>query len=192
MNLLDVVVLALIGISGLMSLRVGLIREVFALGALLLGLFGAVVLGRGYAASIPDFLGNRVATQLVFFLASFLIIYLLISLLGSVFGRLLSAMHLRSVDRLLGFLFGAVRGAILAFLVMLGLVFILPDDHSLLVGSRAYALAEKPMRVFSELLPEQARKALQEKPTLKEILRRGDSRKDSGKKGPLEGIGIPL
>ena len=41
MNALDILLLALVVISGLLSLRLGLVREVFALGALLIGIFGA-------------------------------------------------------------------------------------------------------------------------------------------------------
>ncbi|MCK4306025.1 MAG: CvpA family protein, partial [Candidatus Eisenbacteria sp.] len=72
MNELDVVILVIVGISGLMSFRVGLIREVFALGALLIGLLGAVVIGRTYASQIPDFMGCAWATEILFFFICFL------------------------------------------------------------------------------------------------------------------------
>ena len=74
MNALDILLLAIIAVSGLLSIRVGLIREAFALGALLIGLLAAVVLGRVYGPRIPDVVGNPVATQVLFFLASFVYI----------------------------------------------------------------------------------------------------------------------
>ena len=74
MNVLDIVVLVLVGISGIMSFRVGLIREVFALGALLIGLLAAVVLGRAYGSRIPDLVGAEWATQVLFFFVCFLVI----------------------------------------------------------------------------------------------------------------------
>jgi membrane protein required for colicin V production len=160
MNELDVVILVIIGVSGLMSFRVGLIREAFALGALLIGLLAAIVLGRVYGSEIPDLIGTRWATEVVFFLVCFLVFYLIVTLLGSMIAKLIKAMQLRWVDHLLGFLFGCVRGAILAVLILAALTLVLPERSTLLAHSSGYSLARGPLRVLARMLPEKAEEVL--------------------------------
>ncbi|MBD3235175.1 MAG: hypothetical protein GF330_00535 [Candidatus Eisenbacteria bacterium] len=186
MNVVDVVVLAIIAISALLSLRVGLIRELFALGSLLIGIAGAAVLSRTYGNQIPDLLGNSVATQVAFFAVCFLGVYLLVGLIGRLIARTLRVMRLGAFDHLLGLVFGAVRGALIAFLLLALLVFILPQDHALLRGSHAYDYARGPLRSFAELLPDRAREVLRQRPKLDRLL---PSRGDGGEDRPR---GIPL
>jgi len=163
MNALDIVLLALVGISGLMSLRIGLIREVFALGALLIGIFGAIVLTRTLAPGLPELLGSAVATEVVFFLVVFLALNIMVSLLGSFITRLIRTVHLGWLDRMLGLFFGCVRGALIALLVVIGLTYVLDQRHPLLVESRAVRLSEGAVEVFAELLPPAARDELLER-----------------------------
>ncbi len=163
MNALDILLLALIGISGVMSFRVGLLREVFALGALLIGILAGVVLSRAFAVTLPDLFGSRAVSQVVLFLVVFLVVYVIVSLIGGMIARAARSIHLGWADRLLGFLFGSLRGAILGMLLIIGLAIVLPAKHPLLAGSRGCALADQPIRIFSDLLPDRAREYLQER-----------------------------
>lgn len=185
MNVVDVVVLVIVGISALLSLRVGLIREVFALGSLLGGLAGAAVLSRTFGNQIPDLLGNSVATQVAFFVICFLAVYILVSLIGRAIAKTIRVFHLGAIDHLLGLAFGALRGALIAFLLMVLLVFILSKDHSLLTESRAYAYSQGPLKAFAELLPDKAREFLRQPPKLEDLMpHRGDSGGErSGRRG---------
>jgi len=161
MNALDILLLALVVISGLLSLRLGLVREVFALGALLIGIFGAILLSRVFAPLLPELFGSAAVTQIIFFLLCFLVLHVLVSLVGALISRFVRGVRLSWADRLLGFAFGIVRGTLLAILLVVGLTFVLPVKHELFAGSRGYALADGPVRVFAELLPEKARDSLQ-------------------------------
>lgn len=169
---LDIIILVIVGISGAMSFRVGLIREAFALGALLIGLLAAVVLGRVYGNEIPDVFGNAVATQALFFLLCFLVFYVLVTLLGAAVGRLIKAMKLRWIDHVLGIVFGCVRGTILTILLLAGLTLILPEEHGFLARSRGFRLAEEPIRGLAKLLPEKAEEALEGRHAIYRGLRR--------------------
>jgi membrane protein required for colicin V production len=191
MNLLDIILAALIFISGLMSLRVGLIREIFALGALLVGIFVAIVLTRALAPLLPDLLGSRVVTQVAFFLAVFLAVHILVSLVGTFSSKLIRAGHLGMLDRLLGFVFGCLRGAIVSVLIIIALAFVLPENHSLLLESRAVRLAGKPIEVFAGLLPDDARLALQKRQAgMQGWLRRIEER--DPQTSPVVGPGVAL
>ncbi len=182
MHTLDILLLVVIGISGLLSFRVGLIREAFALGALLIGLLAAVVLGRVYGSHLPDLIGGQVATQVVFFFVCFLLFYILVILLGLMIARLIKTMQLRWADHLLGFLFGAIRGAILGLMVLAVLTLVLREGHPFLAKSSGYRLADAPLRVLTVLLPEKAEEALRERHQLYRKLNPEDIEKDLKKK----------
>jgi len=193
MNVLDIVLLALIALSGLLSLRAGLIREIFALGALLVGIFAAVLLTRALAGSLPDLLKSRVLTQIVFFLAVFLAVQILVSLIGTFASHLVRAGHLGWADRLLGFAFGCLRGAIVALLIVIGLSFVLPGDHPLLARSRVLPWACAPIEVFSGLLPDDAREALQQRmETLRGCAEQTRAREAERQARPALGTGVAL
>jgi membrane protein required for colicin V production len=156
MNALDIVLLGLVVVSGLLSLRLGLVREVFALGALLIGIFGAILFSRAFAPLLPELFGSAAVTQIIFFLICFLVLHVFISLIGAVISRFLRSAKLGAVDHLLGFLFGLARGTVLAILLIVGLSFVLPAKHSLFSGSRGCSWADTPVRIFGDLLPEKA------------------------------------
>jgi membrane protein required for colicin V production len=175
MNGLDIVLLAVIAASGIMSFRVGLIREAFSLGALLIGLLAGVVLGRTYGAAIPDVLGNAVATQVVFFLVCFLVVYLIVTLIGSAIARLVKNLHLHWADHLLGLAFGMLRGIIVVLFLLAGLILVmptlLPKHPDVLTGSAVFRAADVPLRVLAQVLPEKAAEALRERHELYRDLR---------------------
>jgi len=156
MNALDIALLGLVLISGLLSLRLGLVREVFALGALLIGIFGAILLSRAFSPLLPELFGSAAVTQIIFFLVCFLVLHVFISLIGAGISRFLRAAKLSVVDHLFGFLFGVARGTVLAILLIVGLTFVLPARHPLFAGSHGCAWADTPVRIFSDLLPEKA------------------------------------
>jgi membrane protein required for colicin V production len=182
MNGLDILLLAVIGASGVMSFRVGLIREAFALGALLIGLLAGVVLGRAYAAAVPDVVGNPAATQVLFFLACFLIVYILVTLIGSLIARLVKSLRLGWADHLLGLTFGLLRGTIVTLLLLAGLILVLPDllprHPEILTGSAVFRVAGDPLRVFAQVLPEKAAEALRERHELYRDLRTREGKEE--------------
>ncbi len=175
MNGLDILLLAIIAASGIMSFRVGLIREAFALGALLIGLLAAVVLGRSLGSAIPNVLGNAVASQVVFFLVCFLVAYLVVTLIGSAIARLVKNLHLSWADHLLGLAFGLLRGAILVLLLLAGLTLVMPEllpkHPGVLNGSAVFRAADGPLGVVAQVLPERAGEALRERQELYRGLR---------------------
>ncbi|MBP7669041.1 MAG: CvpA family protein [Candidatus Eisenbacteria bacterium] len=157
MNLLDILILAVVGVSGLMSLRAGLVREVFSLGALLVGILTALILTRSVAPSLPVFFESQAVTQILAFLVIFLVVYLIISLVGSLIARVIRSIKLGWADHLLGLAFGFLRGAVIAVLLLVGFILVMPAGHRLLQESRARKLADGPIDVFADLLPGRAR-----------------------------------
>jgi membrane protein required for colicin V production len=146
-NWVDSILLAVIALSMLVGLARGLVREVLALAmwacALLVAWF--------YFPRLQPLLGGWIASESVRMAAAFLILALVVLALGTLIGHLVTKLVERSgltgTDRMLGGLFGAVRGGLLiAMAVFLAALTPLPEDvwwqDSALIG-RFQVLAEQ-------------------------------------------------
>ncbi len=118
MNLVDVAIITLIGLSGVIGMRRGLTRE-----ALSLGVWGAIFLA---ALFIKDFteLARQLAGPELSQLPSTMVFALFLALLlilGVVLGVLLryfvQLVGLRELDRIAGAMFGILRGVVMLALI---------------------------------------------------------------------------
>ena len=121
MNWLDVVSIFLVAISMIVGLKRGLIKEIFTLLALILGV---VIATRAYSRG-AELLGvvihNPNAAKIVSFIVIFLLVAALLTLIGIFLKKAIRLIQLGWIDRLGGTIFGFLRGAII---VGVGLVFI--------------------------------------------------------------------
>jgi membrane protein required for colicin V production len=113
----------------------GFFVEVFSLAGVILGLFIAAANYGAFAPWVMRMVQNREAANLI----AFLLIALLVMLLAGIAGRLLRGLFrkvgLGIVDRLLGAIFGLVKGCIVVTLVLMAVVAFLPRQNWL-VNSR--------------------------------------------------------
>jgi membrane protein required for colicin V production len=126
MNALDWLLAAILGYSTIRAIFRGFIREAFALGGLILGFLAACW---GYAALARRLAGLITSPPLAQFLSFLLILFgimALATLLGHLVRRTASAVGLGFFDRLLGALFGLLRGAILGGAFLLAVTAFLP------------------------------------------------------------------
>lgn len=130
MTIFDYAVLVIIGVSVFISLMRGAVREVVPLLGWLLAFYTA----RTYASELVPLLPHDIPTDKLKMLAAFLILFLAVILLSSLcsiaLSGLLKKIGLGGVNRLLGGLFGLVRGLIVvAVLVLLAGMTQLPKDE---------------------------------------------------------------
>lgn len=129
MNGVDYVIIAIIAISALVGLARGLIREVLSLGVWVVALLVAWIFHRDLA----DLLVTQLSQPSLRIAVAFAALVFAVLLSGAVLGAILSAMvekaGLTGLDRLLGMLFGAGRGAVIvAMAVFLVALTPLPQD----------------------------------------------------------------
>jgi membrane protein required for colicin V production len=163
LNALDIAFLIIIFISGIMSLRLGLIRESFALGATLIGLLAVAVLGQTVGSELPNWLKSTVASQMLFLLLCFLVLYFFVILLGSLVAKRVRSVKMRFIDYVMLVVFGMLRGALLVILVLVGLTLVMPLGNQSLAHSRVFELADQPLTTLVKLLPDESEAAFLER-----------------------------
>ncbi|MGA1874274.1 MAG: CvpA family protein [bacterium] len=159
-NSIDIVIVAILAFSTLYSFLKGVVREIFALLALVAG----IVLARRYyyqtAQSWQRWLGPQTGS-LVSFILLFLATYLIIILAGRLFRRIIKSFELSWLDHLGGGILGLVKGGILVCLLVMFLVMILSPRNRLMQTSRlmphvVYLISFS--EVLMEIIPPEIRK----------------------------------
>ena len=129
MTVFDYVVLVIMGLSVLLSILRGFVREALALASWLVAFFVAKL----YTLELAPLLPQSIPSQSLRLLAAFLILFLAALLICSLLAIALSAVFKRAglgwMDRCLGALFGLARGIIIVgVLVLLGGLTTVPKD----------------------------------------------------------------
>jgi len=129
MTVFDYAVLIIVGVSILLSLMRGFLREVLALASWV----AAFLVAKLYTVQLAPLLPEAIPNQSLRLLAAFAILFLgtllIASLLSIALSELFKQVGMGWLDRWLGALFGLARGVlIVAVLVLLGGLTSLPQD----------------------------------------------------------------
>ena len=185
-TLLDFIVVAVLLLSAILALIRGFTREMFSL----LGWVGAAAAAwfllpytEPYARQIVD---DVLAARIIASVAVFIVVLFAITFLGSPVSGRIRESQFSSMDRLLGGLFGVVRGAVLIVLGYLVLVSFYPKDSQIpwMRDAISKPYLERGLRVAEGLLPEgviqSGRRAAEDLRTGAEIKKKVDDARGSG------------
>lgn len=126
---IDYAISALILVSAVMGLLRGFIKEAFALTIWVAALWVGMHYSRDFAVLLQTAIGHPTARVAAAFGLLFFMTLILGALIGFILNQLIEKTGLTGSDRILGMLFGVLRGAVLvSVLVMLGGVTPLPED----------------------------------------------------------------
>jgi membrane protein required for colicin V production len=119
MTLFDLVVVAIVGLSVLLSLIRGLVREVLALAAWVVAFLAANLL----AGEVAPWFADTIPSESLRFLAGFVMVFVVVLVAGSalamVASKLVKSAGLGLEDRLLGAVFGLARGMLVVMILVL-------------------------------------------------------------------------
>lgn len=126
MNWLDVILLLPLLVGLVRGLLRGLISEVIAIGAIILGVVGANIFGTPFTQWLQSqFNWPPTVCSIVSYVVLFLIITIALTLIAHALTRLMKAIHLNWINRILGGVFGMCKFG----LVVLVVVFLLDKTN---------------------------------------------------------------
>jgi len=114
MNWIDLIIVIILIISFVMGFIHGFIKEVASLAALILGIWGAIRFSAFTAGKLYDYFDmNGQYVGIIAFLISFGLIVVIIHFVGIVAEKLVKAVALGFVNRLLGIVFGVLKSMLI-------------------------------------------------------------------------------
>lgn len=154
MNWIDFVFIALIAVSGLISLYRGFVREIFSVITWVAAIWVGIRFAGDAAAYLPAALSDETLRLGVAFAVLFILVLIVGGISGIVATRLVRGTGLTGTDRSLGVVFGLVRGVlIVAVLVFVASLTLVPDE-SWWQESRLVPEFERIVDWVLNLLPE--------------------------------------
>ena len=126
---IDVVIIALIALSAILSLFRGFVREAVALVTWLVALWVAMAFYEDLAAILSQWISTPSAQKITAFAVLFICVLLLGAIINFLASKLVDKTGLTGTDRLLGIVFGVARGGVIvAILVLLAGLTPFPQD----------------------------------------------------------------
>jgi membrane protein required for colicin V production len=120
LNILDIVIISIIGISGLVGIFRGLVRELMSLVGWIVSAWLAWRFASLFAPVFDSIIQSPDVRMAAAFISIFLASLVSFALLSHFISKIMSQSALKGMDRTLGMLFGVLRGAIIvAVLAML-------------------------------------------------------------------------
>lgn len=154
MNFFDYILIGLVGLSVVLSLWRGFVREIISLIGLVAAFFAASR-ASGYAG---DFLGEWITNGTVADIAGFALVFVLIMLIvgitGAIIRKLVDMADLTATDRTLGVVFGAARGILLIALAFLIFTSYAKPDYKWMKNSMLTPYAIKMGDMLGSVIPE--------------------------------------
>jgi membrane protein required for colicin V production len=129
MNWADIAILTIIGLSALISLFRGFVREVLSLVAWVVAFWIAFTFTNRTSGLLIDYVSIPTARYVIAFIALLVFSLLLTGVVNHLIGKLIDKTGLSGTDRMLGVLFGLVRGvAVVGVIVFLAGLTPVPRD----------------------------------------------------------------
>lgn len=165
LNNLDVIILIVVGISALIALSRGLVKEVLSIIGWVLGTTAIIYMLPVLTpiASLyikTGWLAGAVTS--LFILLTFLIIWILFT--GRIVGKIRNS-KLSNLDRMLGLFFGIIRAFLLVILSYILISWMIPKDKQaeVLQESKYFNIAGQFAQPIEALIPESTLKIIREK-----------------------------
>lgn len=164
MNWLDLVFIALIVLSGLLSLYRGFVREVLSLATWIVAAWVGIRFAGELAVHLPDAVTDTTLRMGIAFAILFVLVLIVGGILGALANRLVRGTGLTGTDRSLGVIFGLLRGVLLVA-VLVFLAWLTPlTGEPWWEQSRLVPEFERLVNWLLEQLPQSLQERLRELP----------------------------
>lgn len=119
LNPLDIIILVIVGINIGVSAWRGLVREIFGLLAIILGIVIASHTYLGVGIQLNKFLSNSNLANIIGFIVVFLLAAVLLSLVGQILSKVIKILLLGWINSLGGAIFGFIKGGLIVGIILI-------------------------------------------------------------------------
>lgn len=183
LNNLDIIILIILGLSALIALSRGLIKEVLSIIGWVLGAAAVIYLLPVFTPITKEYIASGMIAGVVtsiFILILFMVIWILLT--GNIVGKVRSS-KLSSVDRVLGLFFGIMRAFLLVILLNILISWMMPKDRQpeTFKNSKYFQLAGEFAQPIENLIPKETLDTIRSKAA--EVGNKEKSEEESGEQG---------
>ncbi|MDQ6988283.1 MAG: CvpA family protein [Mariprofundaceae bacterium] len=125
MNFFDYLMIGLVGLSMVLSLWRGFVREIISLIGLVLAFFAASRVAGDTSDILDGYISNQTVSDVAGFILVFVLVMMLVGIIGMMVRKLVDMADLTATDRTLGIFFGAARG-----MLLIGLSFLIYTSYA--------------------------------------------------------------
>ncbi len=164
----DFIVLLIVGVAAVGGFMRGFVQEILSLAAWILALFAIRFLHTPLTAALVNYVGEDITTAVLAFAILLLIPYAAMKVIANNVGKASRSSVLGPIDRVLGFGFGALKGAVIvviAFsLLVLGYdtVWGYKGRPTWISNARSYDFIDAGSRSLVEMIAERRRELIAE------------------------------
>ena len=135
MNLLDYVLMVILGYCLVRGVFRGLIKELSAIVGVLGGFYSAYSYYLRVAHYLSHWVTNPGYLNIISFFIIFITVFLVVSFVGVILKYLMNIAFLGWTDRICGAVFGALKGLLIALVLILVLTTFLPQNSAVIKNS---------------------------------------------------------
>ncbi len=150
---LDVILIAIMLISGFLAMVRGFTREVLSIFSWAVAAVAALYLTPKYATLLEPYVGNPSIAQIAFAAGVFIITLIVVSLITFRISDSVLDSRVGALDRSFGFIFGLVRGFLLVAIVFILFNALARDQPEWVRSARSYPILQSTQLAIESLLP---------------------------------------
>jgi membrane protein required for colicin V production len=150
---LDVILIAIMLISGFLAMVRGFTREVLSIFSWAVAAVAALYLTPKYANLLEPYVGNPSIAQIAFAAGVFILTLIVVSLITFRISDSVLDSRVGALDRSFGFIFGLVRGFLLVAIVFILFNALARDQPEWVRNARSYPILQSTQVAIESLLP---------------------------------------
>ena len=151
-NIIDILILIIILTSCMVATFRGFIKEIFSILSWVLSLFVAFNLFNKFKLELIDYISQKIIIDIIAFSFPFLTTLLISHLISKWLSPKFNFSEILFLDKVLGFLFGALRGTLIVVLLYFGFLYLIGKEKkipNLLLEAHTYVYLKNTADVLS-------------------------------------------